>query len=129
MIAQNQQDMFPQELEAASKSAALAVATKAKARGSAVTVCSSSDFKRMLASNDEATKHGEECSADDEQEPLPVAELAQVPPFNAAELLPPVLADMVQVTAARQRSQPEKVMVPLYISLASLAARCNYILP
>ena len=62
-------------------------------------------------------------------EPLPVAELAEVQPFNAAELLPPVLADMVRVTAARQRTQPEKVMVPLYIATASLAAHCNFLRP
>ena len=62
-------------------------------------------------------------------EPLPVSELPAVPPFDAVGLLPPVLADMVRVTAARQRTQPEKVMVPLYIATASLAAHCNFLRP
>ena len=124
-----QQDLFPQELEAASKSAALAVVTeaKAKAAGQAVAVGSSSgsDFMRMLASNDEGAQQG----GDEWPEPLPVSELPAVPPFDAVGLLPPVLADIVRVTAARKRTQPEKVMVPLYIAASSLAAHCNYICP
>ena len=81
-------------------------------------------FKDALAQGAARTQGGDEWP-----EPLPVAELPAVPPFDAAALLPPVLAGMVRVTAASNRTQPEKAMVPLYIATASLAAHCNCIRP